>query len=139
MLNNIFLDAEFEKKITEMTIEAIEANDIGASLVPLQILLYINSVKAFGADGKYHSDFSIYAQDNANGISNIVSGISGVANGISGVANQLSTVINSLSTISTQLGSMDTKLQSMDTKLQSVDTKLQSMDTSLKSIDKKTV
>ena len=28
MLNNIFLDAEFEKKITEMTIEAIEANDI---------------------------------------------------------------------------------------------------------------
>ena len=125
MLNNIFLDAEFEKKITEMTIEAIEANDIGASLVPLQILLYINSVKAFGADGKYHSDFSIYAQDNANGISNIVSGISGVA-------NQLSTVINSLSTISTQLGSMDTKLQSMDTKLQS-------MDISLKSIDKKTV
>lgn len=132
MLNNIFLDAEFEKKITEMTIEAIEANDIGASLVPLQILLYINSVKAFGADGKYHSDFSIYAQDNANGISNIVSGISGVA-------NQLSTVINSLSTISTQLGSMDTKLQSVDTKLQSMDTKLQSMDISLKSIDKKTV
>lgn len=132
MLNNIFLDAEFEKKITEMTIEAIEANDIGASLVPLQVLMYINSVKAFGADGKYHSDFSIYAQDNANGISNIVSGISGVA-------NQLSTVINSLSTISTQLGSMDTKLQSVDTKLQSMDTKLQSMDISLKSIDKKTV
>ena len=116
MLNNIFLDAEFEKKITEMTIEAIEANDIGASLVPLQILLYINSVKAFGADGKYHSDFSIYAQDNANGISNIVSGISGVA-------NNLSTVINSLSTISTQLGSMDTKLQSMDTSLKSIDKK----------------
>ena len=52
MLNNIFLDAEFEKKITEMTIEAIEANDIGASLVPLQVLLYINSVKAFVSDGK---------------------------------------------------------------------------------------
>ena len=28
MLSNIFLDTEFEKKITEMTIEAIEANDI---------------------------------------------------------------------------------------------------------------
>lgn len=116
MLNNIFLDAEFEKKITEMTIEAIEANDIGASLVPLQVLLYINSVKAFGSDGKYHSDFSTYAQDNANGISNVV-------NGISGVANKLSTVINSLSTISTQLSSIDTKLQSIDISLKSIDKK----------------
>lgn len=102
MLNNIFLDAEFEKKITEMAIEAIEANDIGASLVPLQVLLYINSVKAFGSDGKYH-------QDNANGISN--------------VASKLSTIVNSLSTISSQLSSMNSKLSSIDTSLQSIDKK----------------
>lgn len=92
MLNNIFLDTEFEKKITEM---AIEANDVGASLVPLQVLLYINSVKAFVAD-------STYAQNNANGISSI--------------ANKLSTVVNSLSTISTQLASIDTSLKSIDKK-----------------------
>lgn len=95
MLNNIFLDTEFEKKITEMAIEAIEANDVGASLVPLQVLLYINSVKAFVAD-------STYAQNNANGISSI--------------ANKLSTVVNSLSTISTQLASIDTSLKSIDKK-----------------------
>lgn len=78
-----------------MAIEAIEANDVGASLVPLQVLLYINSVKAFVAD-------STYAQNNANGISSI--------------ANKLSTVVNSLSTISTQLASIDTSLKSIDKK-----------------------
>lgn len=88
MLNNIFLDAEFEKKITEMTIEAIEANDIGASLVPLQVLLYINSVKAFGSD----------------------------VNSLSTISTQLSSIDTKLQSMDTKLQSIDASLKSIDKK-----------------------
>lgn len=83
---------DFEKKLIEMTNEAIEVEDLAATAVPLQILSYINGAYTVNAN------------------------LDTVNKNLTALDSKLQSVNNNLGTIISRLGSVVTAVQSIDKK-----------------------
>lgn len=97
---------DFEKKLIEMTNEAIEVEDLAATAVPLQILSYINGAYTVNAN-----------LDTVNkNLTTLDKSLQSIGLQLTALDSKLQSVNNNLSTIISRLGSVVTAVQSIDKK-----------------------
>lgn len=90
---------DFEKKLIEMTNEAIEVGDLAATAVPLQILSYINGAYTVNAN-----------------LDLVNKNLTTLDKSLQSLGSQLAGLDSRLSTVNSRLSSIVTAVQSIDNK-----------------------
>lgn len=98
---------DFEKKLFEMTNEAIEVGDLAATAVPLQILSYINGAYTVNAN-----------LDLVNkNLTTLDKSLQSLGSQLAGLDSRLQSIDSKLSTVNSRLSSIVTAVQSIDNKI----------------------